>query len=136
MKRFLRDRDNDGVDVDSISFTYQTNQINTQWHTPRQDRTEFYYNNLGVLTGIKHKGDLGIVSDEIINYDSSSNIKQLNVTTDYFNSETNREYEYDTKITRPGTNSSENYINEIYYEYNSSNYPVSSQTELNGILLK
>ncbi len=166
----FRDRDNDGVDVDSISFTYQTKQINAQWFTPGMERTEFYYNNTGVLTAVKHKGDLGIISDEVITYDGSFNITKLNVTTDYLNSESNYVYEYDgkinpfyeefhsfhfnidyygylsmhslfispsnaTKITRTGSDPLENFVSTTSYEYNSSNYPVSSRTELNGTLL-
>ena len=165
----FRDRDNDGIEVDSISFTYQPNQINSQWFTPSQDRTEFYYNNAGVLDSVKHKGDLGIVSDEIITYDGSFNITKLNVTTDYFNSESNHDYVYDgkinpfyeefhnfhfnidyygylsayplfispsnaTKITRTGSDFTENFIIETTYQYNGSDYPVSSQSKLNGVL--
>ncbi len=54
----FRDWDNDGADMDSISFSYQSQQINVQWHTPGQDRTEFTYNNAEVLTTVKHIGDV------------------------------------------------------------------------------
>lgn len=166
----LRDRDNDGVDVDSISFTYQPQQINVQWFTPGQERTEFYYNNIGVLTTVKHHADLGIVNNEAISYDSALNVTRLNVTTDFFNSETNHNYEYDdkinpfykefhnlpfntyyygylsmhsqfispsnaTKIIRTGTDSSENFVMETSYQYNSSNYPISSETKRDGVLI-
>ena len=166
----FRDWDADGVDMDSISFSYQPQQVNVQWFTPGQERTEFYYNNAEVLAAVKHIADLGIVSDETITYDSASNVTNLNVTTEYFNEETNHEYEYDgkvnpfyeefhnfpfntyyygflsthplfispsnaTKITRTGTDSSENYIIKTSYQYNSSNYPISSEAKLDGVLI-
>src|SRR5690606_83755 len=74
----FRDWDNDGVGMDSISFSYQPQQINVQWFTPGQDRTEFNYNNTEILTSVKHIGDMGVISDEIITYDNSSNIINLN----------------------------------------------------------
>jgi hypothetical protein len=40
-----------------------------------------------------------------------------------------------TKITRVGTNSSENYVLEITFQYNDSDYPISSETEKNGVLI-
>lgn len=166
----FRDWDADGVAMDSISFTYQPQQINVQWFTPGQERTEFYYNPSEVLTAVKHIGDLGIVSDEIITYDNSLNITNLNLTTDYFNSEINHAYEYDgkinpfydefhnfpfntyyfgylfdhslmmspsnaTKIIRTGTDTTENYILDITYQYNDSNYPISSETTKDGVLV-
>ena len=164
----FRDWDNDGVNMDSINFSYQPQQINVQWFTPGQDRTEFTYNNVEVLTAVKHIGDVGAISDEIITYDNSSNIINLNITSN-LGYEVNHEYEYDekinpfyeefhnfpfntyyygflsshqlfispsnaTKITRIGTDSAENFTIETSYQYNSSNYPISSQTLLNGIL--
>lgn len=165
----FRDWDADGIDMDSISFSYQPQQINVQWFTPTQERTEFYYNTTDVLTAVKHIGDLGIVSDEIITYDSTLNITNLNLTTDYFNLEINHTYEYDvkinpfyeefhnypfntyyygylfdhslfispsnaTKITRTGTDTSENYVLEITFQYNDSDYPISSETKKDGVL--
>lgn len=165
----FRDWDNDGVNMDSISFSYQPQKINVQWHTPGQDRTEFSYNNEDVLTTIKHMGDPGTVGDEIITYDSSSNIINLNITFN-LNHEVNHKYEYDekinpffeefhnfpfntyyygylsshplfispsnaTKITRIGTDSSENFVIETSYQYNSSNYPISSETKREGVLI-
>ncbi len=166
----FRDWDADGVDMDSISFSYQPQQINVQWFTPGQERTEFYYNTSEVLTAVKHIGDMGIVSDEILTYDGSMNITNLNLTTDYFNSEINHAYEYDaktnpfyeefhnfpfntyyygylfdhslmmspnnaTKIIRTGTDTAENYVMEISYQYNDSNYPISSETRKDGVLV-
>lgn len=166
----FRDWDADGVDMDSISFSYQPQQINVQWFTPGQERTEFYYTTSEVLTAVKHIGDMGIVSDEILTYDSSMNITNLNLTTDYFNSEINHAYEYDaktnpfyeefhnfpfntyyygylfdhslmmspnnaTKIIRTGTDTAENYVMEISYQYYDSNYPISSETRKDGVLV-
>ena len=39
-----------------------------------------------------------------------------------------------TKITRTSSDSSENFISETTYQYNTSNYPVSSQSKINGTL--
>lgn len=165
----FRDWDADGVDVDSISFTYQPQQINVQWFTPGQQRTEFYYNNADVLISKKHFWDLGVVEDEIITYDNDFNIINVDITSN-FNGELNHDYEYDgkinpfyeefhnypfntyyygylfdhslfispsnaTKITRVGTNSSENYVLEITFQYNDSDYPISSETEKDGVLI-
>ena len=165
----FRDWDNDGVNMDSISFSYQPLQINVQWHTPGQDRTEFYYNNADVLTAKKHFGDPGVVLDEIIVYDADSNIVNLNLTSN-FGDEINYEYEYDgkinpfheefqnfpfntyysgylfqhplfispsnaTKIIGTGTDTSQNYVLETAYQYNNSDYPISSETKKDGILI-
>ncbi len=165
----FRDWDNDGVDMDSISFSYQPQQINVQWFTPGQDRTEFNYNNTEILTSVKHIGDMGAVGDEIITYDSSSNIINLNITSN-LNYEVNHEYEYDekinpfyeefhnfpfntyyygyisshplfispsnaTKIIRAGTDSSEDYVLETTFQYNNSDYPISSITKKDGVLI-
>jgi len=165
----FRDWDNDGVDMDSISFSYEPQQINVQWFTPGQERTEFTYNNTEVLTSKKHFWDLGVVEDEIITYDNDFNIINVDITSN-FNGELNHDYEYDgkinpfyeefhnypfntyyygylfdhslfispsnaTKITRVGTNSSENYVLEITFQYNDSDYPISSETEKDGVLI-
>lgn len=165
----FRDWDNDGVDMDSISFSYQPQQINVQWFTPGQERTEFTYNNAEILTAVKHIGDMGAVGDEIITYDSSSNIINLNITSN-LNYEVNHEYEYDekinpfyeefhnfpfntyyygylsshplfispsnaTKIIRAGTDSSEDYVLETTFQYNNSDYPISSVTKKDGVLI-
>ena len=165
----FRDWDADGIDMDSISFSYQPQQTNVQWFTPGQQRTEFYYNNADVLISKKHFWDLGVVEDEIITYDNDFNIINVDITSN-FNGELNHDYEYDgkinpfyeefhnypfntyyygylfdhslfispsnaTKITRVGTNSSENYVLEITFQYNDSDYPISSETEKNGVLI-
>src|SRR5690606_9153998 len=165
----FRDWDNDGVYMDSISFSYEPQQINVQWFTPGQERTEFTYNNTEVLTSKKHFWDLGVVEDEIITYDNDFNIINVDITSN-FNGELNHDYEYDgkinpfyeefhnypfntyyygylfdhslfispsnaTKITRVGTNSSENYVLEITFQYNDSDYPISSETEKDGVLI-
>ena len=170
LQKLYIDSNNDGVVEDSLIFTYQPNKIIAQWHTPGQERKEFSYTN-DVLTSVKHFEDLGINSDEIITYDGSSNITQIKITTDYFNSETSHSYEYDgkrnpfykefhdfyfnvawrdggnlsknslffspsnvTKTIRTSSDSSENFVSETTYQYNSSNYPLSSLTKINGTL--
>lgn len=165
----FRDWDADGVDMDSISFSYQPQQINVQWFTPGQQRTEFYYNNADVLISKKHFWDLGVVEDEIITYDNDFNIMNVNITSN-FNGELNHDYEFDgkinpfyeefhnypfntyyygylfdhslfispsnaTKIIRVGTNSSENYVLEITFQYNDSDYPITSETKKDGVLI-
>src|SRR5690606_5056204 len=165
----FRDWDDDGVDMDSISFSYQPQQINVQWYTPGQQRTEFFYNNADVLIAKKHLWDLGVVEDEIITYDNDFNIINLNITSN-FGDEINHEYEYDgkinpfyeefqnfpfntyyhgylfqhplfispsnaTKIIRTGTDTSENYVLETTYQYSNSDYPISSETKKDGILI-
>ncbi|WP_410006233.1 hypothetical protein [Aequorivita nionensis] len=165
----FRDWDADGIDMDSISFSYQPQQTNVQWFTPGQQRTEFYYNNADVLISKKHFWDLGVVEDEIITYDNDFNIINVDIASN-FNGELNHDYEYDgkinpfyeefhnypfntyyygylfdhslfispsnaTKITRVGTNSSENYVLEITFQYNDSDYPISSETEKDGVLI-
>jgi len=171
LQKLYIDSDNNGVVEDSLIFTYQKNQINAQWHTPGQERKEFNYNNDGVLTSIKHLYDLGVIRDEIIQYGASSNISQINLTTESSSSETNHKYEYDGKVnpfykefhdfyfnivwrdgglfsshslffspnnfkktTFTSSDSSDNYTVITTYDYKNSNYPLSSETKLNGVL--
>jgi len=171
LQKIFIDNDNNGVVEDSLKFTYQENQTIAQWHSTGQERKEFYYNNDGTLNSTKQIADLGIISDELIVHDASSNISQIKVTTAYFNSETNHEYEYDgknnpfynefhdfyfnivrrdggllsshslffspsnvTKTTFISNDPLENYTITSSYEYDSSNYPVSSEKKLNGVL--
>lgn len=164
------DQDNNGVYEDSLRFTHQTNQIIAQWHSPGDVRKEFYYDTFGNLNATKYIGDLGIVSDELTNYNNTLNILQIN----YISGTTLHDYAYEydgktnpfykefqdhffnivwrdggllstyslffspnniTKITFTSTEPSENYTIETSYQYNNSNYPISSQTLLNGVLL-
>jgi len=164
------DQENNGIYEDSLRFTYQTNQIIAQWYSPGDVRKEFYYDTSGNLNATKFIGDLGIVSEELITYDNTSNILQIN----YISGTTMHDYAYEydgktnpfykefhahffnivwrdggllskyslffspnniIKITFTSTEPSENYTIETSYQYNSSNYPISSQTLLNGVLL-
>lgn len=90
------DQDNNGVAEDSLRFTYETNQINAQWYSPGNDKKEFYYDAAGFLNATKYIGDLGVVTEELITYDSASNIVQINFTTG--STQHNYTYEYDGGI--------------------------------------
>ncbi|SRX75509.1 hypothetical protein [Aequorivita antarctica] len=87
------DQDSNGVYEDSLRFTHQTNQIIAQWYSPGDVKKEFYYDAAGNLNAINYIGDLGVVSEELITYDSASNIMQINFTSG--STQHDYKYEYD-----------------------------------------
>lgn len=164
--------DNDGVVNDSLIFSYENYKTSILWSTPGAEKVEYYYTNSWELLSKKHYNDLGIVVYEIITYDSSQNVIELNENDNPSSFQRDYKYEYDgernplykefhdfrfnitwrdggylskyplffsphnvVKITKTTNDPSEDFESITTYQYNSSNYPISADTTLDGVLI-